>query len=147
MKKVCLLIFLSFLIFNCSNTKSVSVSKSENNKNIVSENKIDTGTSKVTSEQITISNQEHDFEVIIFDIGFDSWLVTNAKPRGYYDLAYLQAKNTTWVNVWNSRKIAGFFGYDYTIDYQSNVDYGYEVNYMLYNYFEYWQEMNKVKLN
>lgn len=147
MKKVILLAMFCFFLWNCANTKNISNSNSEKSPSLQTNDKLDRGLSKVESDQITISNPDQNFEVIIFDVGFDSWLISHAKPRGYYDLAFLQSKNSTWVNVWNSRKNAGFFGYDFTIDYHSNIDYGYEVNYMLYNYLLYWQEMNKVKLN
>ena len=137
MNKSIVILLMSMLLYSCSTSKIISEDKK----------KTDVGSSKVESDRITISNPDEDFEVIIFDVGFDSWLVTNAKPRGYYDLAFLEAKNRSWVNDWNSRASAGYFGFDYTIDFKSNVNYGYEVNYMLYNYLLYWQEMNNVKLN
>jgi hypothetical protein len=36
--------------------------------------------------------------------------------------------------------------YEMTINYESNIDYGYEVNYMIYNYLFYFQLTNKQQL-
>ncbi len=36
--------------------------------------------------------------------------------------------------------------YELQIDYQSNIDYGYDVNYKLYNYFVYFQNRYKQNL-
>ena len=36
--------------------------------------------------------------------------------------------------------------YEMQIDYQNNINYGYEVNYILYNYFVYFQQKYKQKL-
>ena len=36
--------------------------------------------------------------------------------------------------------------YELQIDYEPNIDYGYEVNYMLYNYFIYFQIKYKQRL-
>jgi len=33
-----------------------------------------------------------------------------------------------------------------SIDYQNNIDYGYEVNYMLFNYLSYFQLTNNIRL-
>ncbi|RRJ90948.1 hypothetical protein EG240_06995 [Paenimyroides tangerinum] len=133
MKKIILLICFYFGILSCASQAEKSSS--------------DKGISKIENGKITISNPELEYEVIIFDAGFESWLQTRGKQRGYYDLAYLENKNRVWVNSWNSRSRAGKAGYDYTIDYHSNVNYGFEVNYMLFNYLLYWQETNNIRLN
>lgn len=133
MKKMFLLFCFCFGILSCA-PQAEKLSK-------------DRGASKIEKGKITISNPELEYEVIIFDTGFESWLQTRGKPRGYYDLAYLENKNRVWVNSWNSRSRAGNAGFDYTIDYHSNVNYGFEVNYMLFNYLLYWQETNNIRLN
>lgn len=133
MKKIVFLICFCFGILSCASQADKSLT--------------DKGKSKIEKGKITISNPELEYEVIIFDVGFESWLQTRGKQRGYYDLTFLENKNRIWVHTWNSRNRAGKPGYDYTIDYHSNVNYGFEVNYMLYNYLLYWQETNNVKLN
>jgi len=109
--------------------------------------KTDKGTSTIEKGKITISNPEVAYEVIIFDTGFENWLTKNARPRKYYDQTFLENHNRQWVATWNARATAGNRGYDYTIDYRNGIDYGYEVNYMLYNYLLYYQQTNGIKLN
>lgn len=133
MKKIILLLCFCVGILSCAS----QVEKPKNDK----------GISKIENGKITISNPELEYEVIIFDIGFESWLQTRGKQHSYYDLSYLENKNRIWVNTWNSRSRVGNAGYDYTIDYHSNVNYGFEVNYMLFNYLLYWQEINNIRLN
>jgi len=96
---------------------------------------------------VKISNPEVEYEVIIFDNQFEGWFVTRARPRGYYNKTFLESKNRQWVNSFNAKTRAGARGFDYTIDYQSSIDYGYEVNYMIYNYLLYFQETNQIRLD
>lgn len=96
---------------------------------------------------VKISNPELEYEVIIFDNQFEGWFVTRAHPRGYYSKTFLESKNRQWVNSFNARSRAGVKGFNYTIDFQSGIDYGYEVNYMIYNYLLYFQETNRIRLD
>ena len=84
-------------------------------------------------DTIIISNDSLKYEVIIFQPGFDVWLITNARPRGFYSLSYLETQNKFYVSDWNRRYN------DFYIQYESNVRYGYEVNYILFNYFQYFR--------
>jgi hypothetical protein len=77
-------------------------------------------------------------------------MLTNARPRKFYSQEYLEARNSIWVNEWNNRAIqpSRFNGdlYQMQIDYRSDINYGYEVNYMLFNYFTYFQIVNRQRL-
>lgn len=136
MKNILLLLILSIFLWCCSTTKKDFASK-----------KPRLATSKDT---IRIANDSLDYEIIIIDIGFNSWLVSNAQPRGYYTQTYLESRNKFWVMEWNNRVMSpGQYNpnlYEMTIDYQTGVDYGYEVNYMLFNYLTYFQIVNKQRL-
>ena len=61
----------------------------------------------------------------------------------------LENKNIFYVQAWNDRVLQPQrFSpnlYEMQINYQQSIDYGYEVNYKLYNYFIYFQ--NKYKQN
>ncbi len=122
------------LLFACNSSKDIA-----KNTSIISNPKNDT---------IRIANDELEYEVVIIDAGFNSWLASYGKPRGYYSQAYLEARNLDWVNAWNMNFYSGRRSdfYQSTIDYQSGIDYGYEVNYLLYNYLVYFQTTNKIKL-
>lgn len=103
------------------------------------------------NDTIRIANDELQYEVIIIDPGFSSWLAGRAHPRGYHSLSYLENKNRMFVNEWNSRVLQPQQYspnlYEMTIDYQPQIDYGYEVNYLIYNYMIYFQNTYKQKLN
>jgi len=100
-------------------------------------------------DTIRIANDELEYEVIIIDPGFSTWLASRARPKGYYSQAHLEGKNRIWVMEWNSRamdpqRYGGM--YEMRIDYQNNIDYGYEVNYLIYNYLVYFQQTNRQRL-
>ena len=111
-------------------------------------------TDKVLTPQndtIRIANDELQYEVIIIDPGFSSWIASRAYPRWYYSQSYLENKNRMYVSEWNNRVLQPQQYspnlYEMTIDYQSQIDYGYEVNYLIYNYMIYFQNTYKQKLN
>ena len=110
-------------------------------------NKRDAGITKIENGQVIISNPELEYEVIIIDPGFERWFFANRKPKNYFDLNFLEMKNRRWVQVWNSRAMRGSDLIEYTIDYNAQTNYGYEVNYMLYHYLLYFQEANRIKLD
>ncbi len=100
-------------------------------------------------DTIRIANDSLEYAIIIVEPGFESWLISQP-PRNYNSQSYLQTKNRLWISEYNSRvSQSQKFSRDlYTdrIDYDSNIDYGYEVNYLLYNYFVYFQEKYKQNL-
>lgn len=107
----------------------------------------DPGITKIENDRITISNPDLEYEVIIIDPGFERWFSTNRKPKGYYSLEYLESKNRRWVQEWNARSMRPGSGIDYSIDYNAQTHYGYEVNYMLYHYLLYFQQVSNLKLD
>lgn len=143
MKSSIFLLFYVCICISCSSTKQIE----DKEKIVKTEEKADPGYAKIESDRIIISNPAQKFDFVISDIGFDAWLLKNAKARGEDDQKFLESKNRIWVDEWNARKEAKFFGHEKAIDYLPNVNYGYEVNYMLYNYLVYWQETNNVKLD
>lgn len=105
---------------------------------------------KLDNDTIRIANKEIEYEVIIIDGGFTSWFNSYAKPKGYYSQSYLEARNSIWVLEWNRRAMLPFQYnpnlYEMNINYQNNTNYGYDVNYMIYNYLVYFQLTNKQEL-
>lgn len=112
------------------------------------------GTDKQTKElaqtdTVRIANDSIGYEVIIIDPGFTGWLAGRSYPRNYYSQTYLEAKNRPWVYEWNIRATNPMrYGdlYQMQIDYSPNIDYGYEVNYLLYNYLVYFQNKYNQRL-
>ncbi len=123
-----------------------------------------TGTKKTVAisdkEKLAFGNQEGDtvkiasdsteYEIIIIEPGFNMWLASVAKPEGYYSQSYLENRNQILVTNWNQRAMQplryGANLYEMQIDYSPNIDYGYEVNYKLYNYFVYFQRKYNQRL-
>ena len=110
-----------------------------------------TTTSESTKEApVVIANDSLEYEIIIIDLGFTLFLNTIAQPEGYYSQQFLASRNAIFVSNWNYRAQhpALFDGtiYENVIDYQPTIDYGYEVNYKLFNYFMFAQQKYKMNL-
>ena len=93
-------------------------------------------------DTIRIKNDSLEYEILIIEPGFYNWLVTQ-QPRGFYGQQFLEARNQMWVMEYNRRVMnPQQFDpnlYQQQINYQFGIDYGYEVNYLLYNYLKYFQ--------
>lgn len=134
MKNLVLIGFIIALIIGCSAQKS---------KTVVADRSVS------KKDTIRIANDSLEYEVIIIEPGFDSWLAT-AKPRSYYSLTFLENKNYFFVTEYNRRVLDAYRYnpnlYEMRINYDPNIHYGLEVNYLLYNYFIYFQNRYKQKL-
>ena len=116
-------------------------------KNIATKAK--TPDTKDSKDVVRIANDSLEYEIMIIDPGFNGWLAGNAKPRGYYSETYLESHNQDFVSEWNIRasqpqRYGDLYGM--RIDYDPHIHYGYEVNYLLYNYMVYFQIRNNQKL-
>ncbi|MFD2823624.1 DUF6146 family protein [Lacinutrix iliipiscaria] len=117
-----------------------------------SKNKSTTETSHAIqkNDTVRISNNDLEYDIIIIEPGFSTWLASRAKPVGFHSQNYLENKNIQYVTAWNARAINSMQYdpnlYDMQINYQQGVDYGYDVNYKLYNYFIYFQIKYKQQL-
>jgi uncharacterized protein YceK len=98
---------------------------------------------------VRIANKELAYEIIILDIGFETYLNTIAWPANYYSQKYYEIKNNLYVTEWNIRVLEPFrynpLIYENEIDYDFNIDYGLEVNYKLYYYFKFVEYQYKEK--
>ena len=96
--------------------------------------------SKADAETARINQVEKDstqYELVIFDIKYDTFLATQP-PKEFYSDEYYHSWNIQYVTEWNIRHNNplrhGDF-YETQIDYQPHVDYGIDLNHRLYNYF------------
>ncbi len=123
-----LIICLSFIGCNTSGNAIKTTSESTN---------------LTDQDTVRIANEDVSYEIIIIEPGFNSWLASTARPEGYYSQEYMEARNRQYVIEWNNRVYQPHRYnprlYEMRIDYDPGVDYGYEVNYKLYNYFIYFQ--------
>ena len=135
MKTLFSIIVISVMIFSCNSGQTVIEEKSD-------------ATSQVSkNDTIRIANTELEYEILIIEIGFDSWLVTQP-PMGHYGLSYLESRNRRYVLEYNDRVLRDRSRklYEAEIYYDPTIHYGLEVNYLLYNYFEFFQQKYKQKL-
>lgn len=96
----------------------------------------------------TIAADSIEYELLIFDPGFDSWLATRPSMN-FYSQSYYESWNRLYVMEWNSRHMNQTRNgviYETRIDYDPVIDYGLDLNYRLYYYFKYFEETNKIKL-
>lgn len=105
----------------------------------------------VKSDTVSISSDETDYEIIIIEPGFNAWLIGRARPQGFHSQQWLESRNRILVQAWNQRAMQPMVYdpnlYELRIDYDTHTDYGYEVNYKLYNYFLYFQLKYKQRLS
>lgn len=137
MKNIIIALLFILVIISCTSSKNIVTADGN------------TIATKI-SDTVKIANDSLEYEVIIIDPGFSAWLAGYAKPRGFYSESYLENKNLFWSIEWNSR-----FNqpqrydpnlYEVRIDYDRSIHYGYEVNYLIYNYLVYFQITNNQKL-
>ena len=137
MKNVMYLGLILFVFWACKSSKTI----------VTNDTKV---TALKESDTIRIANESLEYEVIIIDPGFSTWINSQAKPRGFYSQKYLEIRNITYVTEWNNRVLQpNRFDprlYEIQINYSPGVDYGYEVNYLLYNYFIFFQITKKQQL-
>jgi len=135
MKPLFSIFVISIVLFSCNSGKT-TIKNDSDPKNQV-----------IKKDTIRIANDELEYEILIIEIGFDSWLVTQP-PMGHYGLSYLESKNRLYVIEYNDRvyKDRTRKLYEELINYDPNVRYGLEVNYLLFNYFKYFQQKYKQKL-
>lgn len=124
MKNLIYIVILGLFIYSCG------ASKDRNLNN--------TG-SAMANDTVRIANDSLEYEVIIIEPGFNLFINSIARPKGYYSQSYLENKNRFLVSEYNARVNQPFRYnpnlYVQEINYDPNIDYGYDVNYLLYNYF------------
>ncbi len=127
MKTFLLLFALSITIYSCGSGNKMNSVSSESSKN----------------DTIRIVNDSLEYEIIIVENGFNSWLISQP-PRGFYGQPKLETQNRLFVSEYNNRVLQPNRYprdlYLQQINYDPTIDYGYEVNYLLYNYFVFFQQ-------
>jgi len=125
MKNLLFCLALGLFIFGCGST----------NKTVVEND------SYLPEGAVRIANDSLEYEIIIFDIGFEYYLTSIAKPEWYYTQSTLENKNRFYVTEWNIRAQNPLRYnpdiYENIINYDFHINYGFEVNYKLYNYFKF----------
>lgn len=133
MKHLLSILGIIFLVVSCGTPKKMNKIASQNN----------------LEDAVVIENDSLEYQIIIYDPGFNIYLKTIARPENYYTQSFLENKNIFYVSQWNYRAQNpiqyGDF-YASIINYDQHVDYGLEVNYKLYNYFQYIRRQYGIRL-
>lgn len=131
MKNIIFALSIILVILSCNSSKTTTKNKTQQ-KQLTQ-----------VGDTIRIANDALEYDIIIIEPGYNTWLQATAKPEGFYTQNYLENKNMLYVQAWNSRVLqpSRFNSnlYELDINYRQGVDYGYDVNYKLYNYFVYFQ--------
>ena len=131
MKPFLYILLVCGLLIGCNSSKTINSNTRQDTVNVVE------------NDTVSIANTDLEYEIIIIEPGFNTWLTSTAKPEGYYSQSYLETKNLFYVQQWNNRVLQPRRYdpklYEMQVDYRASIDYGYEVNYKLYNYFVYFQ--------
>lgn len=127
MKYFFYIIFIGVVIYSCSTPRDRQM---QDQQTRVAEN-----------DTVRIANDSLEYEIIIIDPGYSYFLNAVARPEGYHSQSYLENKNRFLVIDYNDRvRQPQRYNpniYEMEINYDPKIDYGYEVNYKLYNYFVY----------
>ena len=136
---IALLIFGSFLVTACHSSKAEAQSEAARASEVT----------EAAPDTIRIENDELEYEIIILELGFNNWLVSQP-PMSYFSLNVLENRNKAYVYEWNQRAANPSAWnpnlYNQFIDYDPTINYGLEVNYMLYMYFEFFQQKYRQRL-
>ncbi|WP_282018834.1 DUF6146 family protein [Salegentibacter mishustinae] len=122
MRNFIYIILLGLFVYSCGSTRDRNL-----------------GDSQFNEDTVRIANDSLEYEIIIIEPGFNLFINSIARPEGYYSQQYLENKNRFLVSEFNQR-VSQPQNYNpdlylQEINYNPSIDYGYEVNYLLYNYF------------
>ncbi|WP_289053571.1 DUF6146 family protein [Carboxylicivirga marina] len=97
-------------------------------------------TSFPTQELSVENNDSSEYDLVVFDPRFETFLVTQPYPKEFYSNEFYRNWNQRYCVEWNIRHSNpiryGDF-YETQIPYDSTTDYGLDFNYKLYQYFQF----------
>ncbi len=104
--------------------------------------------SKVDIQKEAEVSDSVEYELIIFDPGFESWFISHCKPSWYHSQEYYELWNRQYVSAWNEKVISPRFSrfFESTIEYDPFTDYGLELNHKLFYYFMYVERALKINI-
>lgn len=125
MKNILYIFLFSLFVYSCGTTKDRQMTHNDAN-----------------SDTLQIANDSLDFDLVVFEPGFDIWLLRQL-PMEAYNLKYLESMNQRYINEYNRRAMTpSVYGHLYPqpINYDRSQEYGIKLNYMLFMYFNFFQE-------
>jgi hypothetical protein len=127
MKKILSAIGILLVVFACSTQKkSITVNQSEQN----------------ATEQDSV-----EYGIETFDAKFETWYQLQNNPSQYRSQSYYESWNKQYVSAWNNKALTSrnrFF--EPIVGYNPSEDYGFELNHELFYYFQYVENVLKIKI-
>lgn len=108
----------------------------------------DSNAAVTKKDTLRIANDSLEYEILIVEPGFYAWLDTQP-PMSFHGIDYLETRNHRYVLAYNNRVYNPSYSellYPMEINYDATVHYGLEVNYLLYNYFLFFEQKYNQKL-
>lgn len=134
MKKNFVMLLFSFLFWSCTNQVVSPASEKPKEENSLKLEK----------------NDEDEYDIIVLDPQYETYLRSIAMPMNYYSEQYYKSKNEIYVTEWNLRHSQPFKYdpdfYAVSIDYDPQTDYGINLEYKLFNFFQFINWKYKVNL-
>ncbi len=134
MKKLIILISLPLLFLACTTnqmTQNTPINKDENSMKFE-------------------PNEDGEYDIVVFDPQYDLFLRSTALPRDYYSKEYYIQKNRQYVMIWNQRHMQPMSYnpdlYAVSIDLDPSIDYGYDFEYKLFNFFRFIETKYRVRI-
>jgi len=89
-----------------------------------------------------------EYELIVFDQGFETWFLIHSKPEWYHSQDYYETWNRQYITAWNSKAIDPRYSrfFESSIDYDPFIDYGLELNHKLFYYFMFVEKELKIPI-
>jgi len=116
------------LLFSCSSQKKAirEESKSDNEK--------------------VVESVEYGMKTV--DTKFASWYLENNDQNLYRSQKYYEDWNIKYVTVWNRRVLSSQRSriFESSIEYSPSIDYGFDLNHQLFYYFQYVENVLKIKI-
>ncbi len=101
------------------------------------------------AEQDSVAPQDSlEYSIETFDSNFEAWYQTHKNMTAYRSKEYYEQWNRQYVSAWNDNSTdpskSAFF--EPIVGYNQNVDYGLELNHKLFYYFQYVENVLKIKI-
>lgn len=95
----------------------------------------------------TLQNDSLEYKLLVLEPGFETYLMTQT-PKEFYTKAYYHSWNTRYAVEYNNqyRNVGNREVFQEEINFDPFIDYGLEVEYQLYHYFNFFEGKYKITL-
>lgn len=100
----------------------------------------------ISAKGTTAVEDSTEYELLILDTGFESWFVTRNMPSMAHSNHYYKNWNHRYVIEWNQKHMQGHPYFENHIYYDPFEEYGFDLNYKLYHYFQFVEEKTGIVL-